>query len=144
MLSGGDRDLYRHNNQATSNPRLQVRHTQIHKMYMYGVCLYYHAGCVDQFGLLLWENSDPRQTLICLLQAITPACILLDVKDLLHGVNLFETVCIMLTSMKPPPRQPSGTVLASIAGGPGFNPQSRTASYQRRFKNGTSSSLVQH
>ena len=27
-------------------------------------------------------------------------------------------------------------------GGPGFNPQSRTASYQRRYKNGTSSSLV--
>ena len=28
----------------------------------------------------------------------------------------------------PPPRQPSGRVLASSAGGPGFNPQSRTAS----------------
>ena len=28
----------------------------------------------------------------------------------------------------PPPRQPSGIVLASSAGGPGFNPQSRTAS----------------
>ena len=28
----------------------------------------------------------------------------------------------------PPPRQPSGRVLASNAGGPGFNPQSRTAS----------------
>ena len=28
----------------------------------------------------------------------------------------------------------SGRVLASSAGGPGFNPQSRTASYQRRFK----------
>ena len=33
-------------------------------------------------------------------------------------------------------------VLALSAGGPGFNPQSRTASYQRRYKNGTSSSLV--
>jgi len=37
----------------------------------------------------------------------------------------------------PPPRQPSGR-------GPGFNPQSRTASYQRRYKNGTSSSLVKY
>ena len=35
-------------------------------------------------------------------------------------------------------------VLALSAGGPGFNPQSRTASYQRRYKNGTSSSLVWH
>ena len=33
-------------------------------------------------------------------------------------------------------------MLASSAGSPGFNPQSRTASYQRRYKNGTSSSLV--
>ena len=29
-----------------------------------------------------------------------------------------------------------------VRGGPGFNPQSRNASYQRRYKNGTSSSLV--
>ena len=28
-------------------------------------------------------------------------------------------------------------VLATSAGGPGINPQSRTASYQRRYKNGT-------
>jgi len=35
-------------------------------------------------------------------------------------------------------------VLASSAGGPGFNPQSRTASYQRRYKNGTSSYLDKH
>ena len=28
--------------------------------------------------------------------------------------------------------------------GPGFNPQPRTASYQRRYRNGTSSSLVWH
>ena len=41
-----------------------------------------------------------------------------------------------------PPRWPSGRVLASSAGGHGFNPQSRTASYQRRYKNGTSSALV--
>ena len=40
-----------------------------------------------------------------------------------------------------PPRKPSGRVLALSAGGPGFNPQSRTASYQRRYKNGTSSAL---
>ena len=33
-------------------------------------------------------------------------------------------------------------LLASSAGGPGFNPQPRTASYQRRYKNGTSSALV--
>ena len=42
----------------------------------------------------------------------------------------------------PPPCEPSGRVLASSAGGPGFNPQSRTVSYQRRCKNGTSSALV--
>ena len=35
-------------------------------------------------------------------------------------------------------------MLASSAGGPGFDPLSRTASYQRRYKNGTSSSLVWH
>ena len=35
-------------------------------------------------------------------------------------------------------------MLASSAGGPEFNPQSRTGSYQRRYKNGTSSSLVWH
>jgi len=33
-------------------------------------------------------------------------------------------------------------VLASSVGGPGFNPQSRTVSYQRHYKNGTSSFLV--
>ena len=47
-------------------------------------------------------------------------------------------------SMAPPPRLPSGRVLTSSAAGPGFNPQSRTASYQRLYKNGTSSSLVWH
>jgi len=34
--------------------------------------------------------------------------------------------------------------LASSAGGPGFDPQSRTAWYQIRYKNDTSSSLVWH
>ena len=42
----------------------------------------------------------------------------------------------------PPHRSPSGIVMASSAGRPGFNPPSITASYQRRYKNGTSSSLV--
>ena len=32
-------------------------------------------------------------------------------------------------------------MLASSAGGPRFSPQSRTASYQRRYKNDTSSDL---
>ena len=50
----------------------------------------------------------------------------------------------MRTLTVPPPPQPSSIVLAQSAGGPVFNPQSRTASYQRRYKNGTSSSLVQH
>ena len=36
----------------------------------------------------------------------------------------------------------NGRVLASSAGGPGFNSQSRTASYERRYKNATSSALV--
>ena len=44
--------------------------------------------------------------------------------------------------LKPPAGYPTGRVLVSSAGGPGFNPQSRTASYQGRYKNGTSSSLV--
>ena len=43
-----------------------------------------------------------------------------------------------------PPRWPSDRVLASGAGGPGFNPQSGTASHQRCFKNDTSSSLIEH
>ena len=37
--------------------------------------------------------------------------------------------------------EPSGIVLPSNAGGPGFNPQSRTLSFQRHYKNSTSSSL---
>ena len=56
-----------------------------------------------------------------------------------YAIKLYES-----TVSIPPPRQPSDRVLASSAGGPGFNPQSRTASYQRRYKNGTSSALVQH
>ena len=39
-------------------------------------------------------------------------------------------------------RYPSGRVLALSGGGPGFNPQARTASYQKCYKLGTSSSLV--
>ena len=49
-----------------------------------------------------------------------------------------------IPSQGPPPLQPSGRVLASSTGGPGFNPQSRTASYQRCYKIGTNSALVQH
>ena len=37
-----------------------------------------------------------------------------------------------------------GSLMASSVGGPGFNPQSRTASYQRPYENGISSSLVWH
>jgi len=48
------------------------------------------------------------------------------------------------TLFKPPPRQSSGRVLASSAGGPMFNPQPRNMSYQRHYKNDTSSSLTQH
>ena len=48
---------------------------------------------------------------------------------------------IAQTNFSLPSRQPSGIVFASSAGGPGS--QSRTASYQRRYKIGTSS-LVQH
>ena len=66
--------------------------------------------------------------------------------DALHR----ETLCVLLGNkryqfiftVQPPPRCSSGRVLASNAGSPGFNPQSRTASYQRPYKNGTSSSLV--
>ena len=60
----------------------------------------------------------------------------------------FVSLCISYTSsvvsklLIPPPQQPSGRVLALSAGGPGFNPQSRTESYQRRYKNGNSSSPV--
>ena len=66
---------------------------------------------------------------------------------LAHQNLLSDTYCehyntYSVNNLLPPPRYPSGRVLASRAGGPGFNPQSRTASYQRRYKNGTSSSLV--
>ena len=59
----------------------------------------------------------------------------------LDGRSVNETQCLKL--LPPPPRQPSDRVLASSAGGPGFNSQSRTASYQRRYNNGASSALVQ-
>ena len=59
-------------------------------------------------------------------------------------LNLIEKYHTKHMLCLPPPRQPSGIVLASSAGGPGFNPQSRTASYQIRYNNGTSSSLIWH
>ena len=59
-------------------------------------------------------------------------------------VSQYNLNFVVVIPRLPPPRQPSGIGLASSAGGPGFNPQSRTASYQRRCKNGTSSYLVQH
>ena len=62
----------------------------------------------------------------------------LKISDLHNRYNIL----IMSKSMSPPLRWPSDIVLASSAGGPGFNPQSTTASYQRRYKNGTSSALV--
>jgi len=42
----------------------------------------------------------------------------------------------------PPHRHSSGRVLASSAGGPGFNPQSKISSFQRCYKNGTIISLL--
>ena len=58
-------------------------------------------------------------------------------------LKILFTIQQLLSQLNPPPpRQPSGIVLASSAGGPGFNPQSRTASYHRRYKNGTRSALV--
>ena len=42
--------------------------------------------------------------------------------------------CILDGSLSPP-RYPSGNMLASNAGGIGFNPESRTASFQRRYQN---------
>ena len=59
-----------------------------------------------------------------------------------YSRSLLDLFFEILAIKKTPPRYPSGRVLASSAGGPRFNPQSRTASYQRRYKNGTSSSLV--
>ena len=53
---------------------------------------------------------------------------------------MYNRSCLTITDRlsnisfeKPPPRYPNGRVLASSAGGPGFNPQSRTASYQIRY-----------
>ena len=48
-----------------------------------------------------------------------------------------------IPSQGPPPRQPSGRVLASSAGGSGGTIPNQGPD-QRRYKNGTSSSLVQH
>ena len=50
--------------------------------------------------------------------------------------NPRQTICsldIYFHSL-PPPGLPSGIMLASSAGGPQFNPQSRTASYQDVIK----------
>ena len=51
---------------------------------------------------------------------------------------MFEIKVTKPSPFLPRPRYPSGRVLVSSAGGPGLNPQS----HQRRYKNGTSSSLV--
>ena len=56
---------------------------------------------------------------------------------LLNNLSLKRNIGVY--SSQPPPRQPSGRELASSAG---FNPPTRTESYQRRNKNGTSSFLV--
>ena len=71
------------------------------------------------------------------------ALILSIIKQTCTNLNQVNCVGIQFLSTKPSP-QPSGRVLASRAGGSAFNPQSRTASYQRRYNNGTSSSLVWH
>ena len=45
-------------------------------------------------------------------------------------VLVITSLCMLKYNViLPPPRKPRGIVLASSAGGPGFNPQSRTASY---------------
>jgi len=56
----------------------------------------------------------------------------------LRITNAVEKICISIHRLL---LHSSVKLLASSAGGPGFNPQSRTAPYQRRYKNGTSSSL---
>ena len=59
----------------------------------------------------------------------------ITIKD--NSITSEQNLYCMLRQQVPPPRQPRGRVLASSAGGTGFNPQSRTASYQRHYKNGT-------
>jgi len=63
----------------------------------------------------------------CYTRGLTENCLLV-----FKQINIFIIIIIALY------------VLASSAGGPAFNPQSRTASYQRRYKNGTSSAIVYH
>ena len=58
------------------------------------------------------------------------------------NVHLCVKILHNLQNITKLPRKHSGRVLASSVGGPGLNPQSRTAPYQRRFKNGTSNALV--
>ena len=53
-----------------------------------------------------------------------------------------HTMLWNMGDVSPLPRQPSDIVLASSARGQGLNPQSRTASYQIRYTNRNSSSLV--
>ena len=60
--------------------------------------------------------------------------IILPDRKFLDAENMLFVYCVSNVSA---PRQPSGRVLASSAGGPGFNPKSRTASYQRCYKNCT-------
>ena len=62
--------------------------------------------------------------------------------DAITVLMTMRLVCFMSNKRSPLPRKPSGRVLASSAGGPGFNPQSRTASYQIRYKNGTTVPVV--
>ena len=92
-------------------------------------------------GLPLNILSKVRYTFTTILALV---CYLIVLFPYLFVCYSSIIVCYSSTVNPPPHRQPSGRVLASSAGGPGIIPLSRTASYQRRYKNGTSSSLVQH
>ena len=73
-------------------------------------------------------------------------------RTLMHSpLEIYKTTCIKMNSSHFHKQDQYYQLLlifirqflfSSSAGGPRFNPQSRTASYQRRYKNGTSSSLV--
>ena len=62
---------------------------------------------------------------------------------LVEDCQIQTTLTLLLTFIESP-QQPSRRVLASSAGGPGFNPCKTclAASYKRRLKNGTIGSLV--
>ena len=60
------------------------------------------------------------------------------------NISVSQTFILGSINKSPPPLYPSGIVLALSAGDPRFNPPTRTTSYQRRYKNGTRSSLVWH